>query len=739
MGSSMTLDELCERSNEQIAEALSLVERYDPRDLLSMVAIANGIVDADEFEGTWHSGGVAHIEYAQSLVLAKEAGMMKEPASAEIASRFNQLVGEVFTLGESYYSEKYRDAEPGDLAAEIQYATVLNHLGVRVSSYEAHFFDLLRELFGSHDLFLSTHFDLDIETIITSFTEILSQLNYRLQRYTPYVAEEYANFEERQQRYVEERATQASDLEALYREWEALPEVSSELEEFEYRERELRNRIFRVEPSESVSKHFLELFSTTPGSNREFLSPSKSPGWPGNPPVVESKPLVEYEGEYYCYAPALFQHYAVGILEDLIKDRDQDYFQRRYVPKRAAYLEERARQHLTYLLPGAETYGPLYYWMQEEDGTRNRVETDGVILYDNNVVIVEAKAGLFSDSARRGSLRRMQRDARELVDKAYGQALRTRRYIAEEEVPKFEHEDGSTALVIRGKSRYENFYIVNVTLAHLGPISARLSTLRALDLVRGNSWPWSVFINDLRVISEILDSPSEFLLYLKGRIRANDHAKVVSFSELDFLSHFLEVGLEFEHEHYRSYDRIILDDYTSPLDRYYGHLAGRLSDGQKPRINVPDELLKMVSDLEETGRLGFTEVTTTLLRLGRKTHEDILGNLESVNRLAAYDGKDHDLTMTFSQLDVGLTFLVGRKLSPRSLDSLRPKFQKAMRLESVGRWMLVAIDVWSDRGKVYDFRTFYSSPIVKRKVGRNEPCPCGSGKKYKKCCGKATY
>ena len=22
------------------------------------------------------------------------------------------------------------------------------------------------------------------------------------------------------------------------------------------------------------------------------------------------------------------------------------------------------------------------------------------------------------------------------------------------------------------------------------------------------------------------------------------------------------------------------------------------------------------------------------------------------------------------------------------------------------------------------------------KVGRNDPCPCGSGKKYKKCCGR---
>jgi len=27
-------------------------------------------------------------------------------------------------------------------------------------------------------------------------------------------------------------------------------------------------------------------------------------------------------------------------------------------------------------------------------------------------------------------------------------------------------------------------------------------------------------------------------------------------------------------------------------------------------------------------------------------------------------------------------------------------------------------------------------PAKSLKVGRNQPCPCGSGKKYKKCCGK---
>ena len=29
----------------------------------------------------------------------------------------------------------------------------------------------------------------------------------------------------------------------------------------------------------------------------------------------------------------------------------------------------------------------------------------------------------------------------------------------------------------------------------------------------------------------------------------------------------------------------------------------------------------------------------------------------------------------------------------------------------------------------------YVKKAVSQKIGRNEPCPCGSGKKYKNCCG----
>ena len=45
-----------------------------------------------------------------------------------------------------------------------------------------------------------------------------------------------------------------------------------------------------------------------------------------------------------------------------------------------------------------------------------------------------------------------------------------------------------------------------------------------------------------------------------------------------------------------------------------------------------------------------------------------------------------------------------------------------------------------DGWKFADGELVGEKPIVREepKVGRNDPCPCGSGKKYKKCCGKGS-
>ena len=47
----------------------------------------------------------------------------------------------------------------------------------------------------------------------------------------------------------------------------------------------------------------------------------------------------------------------------------------------------------------------------------------------------------------------------------------------------------------------------------------------------------------------------------------------------------------------------------------------------------------------------------------------------------------------------------------------------------------------ADGGWKFDDGEFVGErPVVREepKVGRNDPCPCGSGKKYKKCCGRGS-
>lgn len=45
---------------------------------------------------------------------------------------------------------------------------------------------------------------------------------------------------------------------------------------------------------------------------------------------------------------------------------------------------------------------------------------------------------------------------------------------------------------------------------------------------------------------------------------------------------------------------------------------------------------------------------------------------------------------------------------------------------------------WENRG--FSDKEIHSraeiKPVKKVKIGRNDQCPCGSGKKYKKCCGR---
>ena len=55
---------------------------------------------------------------------------------------------------------------------------------------------------------------------------------------------------------------------------------------------------------------------------------------------------------------------------------------------------------------------------------------------------------------------------------------------------------------------------------------------------------------------------------------------------------------------------------------------------------------------------------------------------------------------------------------------------------------LYELEEWNDilsedrRKELYREEKLSGTVVKDKKVGRNDPCPCGSGKKYKHCCGK---
>jgi len=62
-------------------------------------------------------------------------------------------------------------------------------------------------------------------------------------------------------------------------------------------------------------------------------------------------------------------------------------------------------------------------------------------------------------------------------------------------------------------------------------------------------------------------------------------------------------------------------------------------------------------------------------------------------------------------------------------------------IEAKADW-LYELEEWNDiitqerRDELYKEQKKSHTVVKEKKVGRNDPCPCGSGKKFKQCCGR---
>ncbi|AND86219.1 hypothetical protein GTH52_12515 [Clostridium tyrobutyricum] len=152
-------------------------------------------------------------------------------------------------------------------------------------------------------------------------------------------------------------------------------------------------------------------------------------------------------------------------------------------------------------------------------------------------------------------------------------------------------------------------------------------------------------------------------------------------------------------------------------------------------------LVKTKGEAEFWKEYGETEknVYTKILAENRSTitgninelskHFDIstvffIGFLDGIN-----DSLDEQLDLEKLEEDSNITIKINfEKLYFNMLDA------KADYLYKLSQWDSIFS---SEKRKAIHKQWVSSKTIVnKNKTGRNDPCPCGSGKKYKNCCGK---
>ena len=120
-------------------------------------------------------------------------------------------------------------------------------------------------------------------------------------------------------------------------------------------------------------------------------------------------------------------------------------------------------------------------------------------------------------------------------------------------------------------------------------------------------------------------------------------------------------------------------------------------------------------------------VKTTIVELTKKhnaTEEFVMGFVDGIN-----DSLNNPHELETIEATTELTFDINlEKLYFNMLDA------KAEYLFTLPQWD----GIFSQEKRKEIQKQHKESKIVRNdnKIGRNDPCPCGSGKKYKKCCGK---
>jgi SEC-C motif len=731
------------------------LQKYDPIEVMHRAAyellpLFTKYYSENQFESdeVYALPGVEYLQYLISRTPANRDSktVMEEPDWVKL---WEQIV-KVLQLTQSYLFSRPTVNTPPTEVDELRFIVDSRRFGIRVRRYAIYFIDHLRDALTPFESAIRDAYGVDVTQLIDGLEAVKAyQRTGIFERYGDLFRAHEAFLEKLAERGYSPDQITSGELEM--KEILQSPQFDEVYRDAQERARlALTPAVFDITDIAPLPKAVLTLLSVRPGESilTSLTGPDHDDLSPLSTSVLHYKPFVEQDDRVYYF-------YHTGLEDRVTELVEQDIF--RQFPEREPSLRRQRDDHLeavaTSLLDGIlkpdHSYRNLYYPNPDRPGTLT--ELDALICVDDILLIVEIKAGALSAAANRGAPVSLFDELAETIGIGQRQSERAEKYIRSADEVAFFDESGKREICRIRRDKLRQIFRVVVTREDLGWVGARVAILSVVEPTLSVSLPWHISLDDLRAVAELFhDSELRFAHYLEQRLRASGEVRLSQNDEIEHVG--LYNKMNFYHElPVEGSVRLTFDpSYMRDIDKYFSDKYR----GESPALPMqtrPTRLAALLVSLRETRLPGRFAAASIILNMDDDSRNELSRGIEHMDA-GVEAGRERSVRMAFIAPGYGISVTYTRdhlwdqELLRSAVQMLQGQctkwvvIQLAYATGNAARIEIITPGRFSEAELAPGYEYLeerVKQRVTSEKVGRNEQCPCGSGRKYKKCHGRA--
>lgn len=468
--------------------------------------------------------------------------------------------------------------------------------------------------------------------------------------------------------------------------------------------------------------------------------------------IINSKPIIRIDEDRlfiplnYLIAEAVYESPFYWMCED--KDYSDSL-----AKHRGDVGEEMAYQLLSKVFGKRNTFKSVI--ITTKKGYRD-TDIDILCVLGSKALCVQVKSKKLTLLAKRGDANQLIKDFKGSVQDAYNQGIISRNKILKKDA-KFFDERGNEIIL---SEDITEVYIMGITTENYPALTHQSYVM----LKKEEEEPFPIFLSifDLELLAYYLNDPYDFLYYVRQRVSLMDYFRADE--EIVYL------GYHLMHKLWRVEDADFVSletDFGSIVDRnYYPFKAGyseMVTDSNDPikKAWKDENFDKLCFEIKRHKASQVTDIIFHLLDWSAEGRNNVVSCITKTKQQTVSDGEIHTFS-TSSAPHFGICYISLNTNERNELTNKLLQYSMARKYKSkCNAWLGIGslidsphmIDCLVYNDELWEYNTDLEAlanqlldhnknrKIIsfsnKKKIGRNDPCPCNSGLKFKKCCGKA--